>query len=284
MLNTDFACEQLSDADEAILGAARAADALVLPLEAMPVESVARGALTKGRYVGTVGSVWPGVGRDWQLYVPAKGQGPFNLIVFQDGLSYLNRTHVVTVLDTMIDAGTLAPTVALFVEPGDLDGQAEGAKGNRSMEYDSLNDAYLRLLVGELFPLLLADLPITMDPERRAIVGMSSGGICAFNAAWERPDLFGLVLSHVGSFTNIRGGHVYPSRVRGNGRKDIRVFLQAGLGDLDNTIGSWTVANVDMARALAYRGYDFRFELGQGAHNFDHAAATLPQALKWLFR
>jgi len=284
MLSTDFPTAQLSDADEAILTAARMAAELALPVEAMHRDGVAKGNLTTGRSIGHEGSVWPKVARNHAVYVPASGQGPFNLIVFQDGKSYLERTHVVTVLDTMTADGALAPTVALFVDPGDLDGFPEGSRGNRSLEYDSLNDAYLRLLVDELFPALLADLPITADPARRAIVGMSSGGICAFNAAWERPDLFGLVLSHVGSFTNIRGGHVYPSRVRSNGRKPIRVFLQAGLADLDNTLGSWTVANIDMARALAFRGYDLRFELGQGAHNFQHAAAIMPQALKWLFR
>ena len=273
----------LSEADEAVLAAARASATPPLPREAL-VEPPVRGQLRTGRHIGEEGSVWPKVGRNWQVYVPAIGQGPFNLIVFQDGQSYLNRTHAANVLDVMIAEGTLAPTVALFVEPGDLDGSPEGSRGNRSLEYDSLNDAYLRLLVDEIFPAALADLPITSDPEDRAIAGMSSGGICAFNVAWERPDLFGLVLSHVGSFTNIRGGHVYASRVRANGRKPIRAFLQAGTNDLNNTLGHWPTANVDMAHALEFRGYDFRFEMGPGAHNFDHAAAILPQSLKWLFR
>jgi enterochelin esterase-like enzyme len=273
----------LSDADEAVMAAARRSATPELPREALTDAGV-KGQLRVGRHIGAEGSIWPKVGRNWQVYVPASGQGPFNLIVFQDGQNYLSRTHAANVLDVMIAEGTLAPTVALFVEPGDLDGFSEGSRGNRSLEYDSLNDAYLRLLVDELFPAALADLPITSDPEARAIAGMSSGGICAFNAAWERPDLFGLVLSHVGSFTSIRGGHAYPSRVRGNGRKPIRVFLQAGENDLNNTMGHWPTANIDMAHALAFRGYDFRFEMGPGAHTFDHAAAILPQALKWLFR
>jgi enterochelin esterase-like enzyme len=283
MINFGTFGARLDDADEAVLAAARASATPPLPREAT-AEAAVRGQLRGGRHVGAAGSVWPKIGRNWQVYVPASGQGPFNLIVFQDGQSYLTRTHAANVLDVMIAEGALEPTVALFVEPGDLEGSPEGLRGNRSLEYDSLNDAYLRLLVDELFPVALGDLPITSNPAGRAIAGMSSGGICAFNAAWERPDLFGLVLSHVGSFTNIRGGHAYPSRIRGNGRKPIRVFLQGGTNDLNNSMGHWPTANVDMAHALAFRGYDFRFEMGPGAHTFDHAAAILPQSLKWLFR
>jgi enterochelin esterase family protein len=85
---------------------------------------------------------------------------------------------------------------------------------------------------------------------RISLIGISSGGICAFTAAWERPDAFSKVLSHVGSFTNIRGGHVYPSVIRKTERKPIRVFLQEGSNDLDNLHGNWPLANQEMAAAL----------------------------------
>src|SRR5215813_7580413 len=87
---------------------------------------------------------------------------------------------------------------------------------------------------------------------RQDAAGISSGGICAFTAAWERPDLFSKVLSHVGSFTNIRGGDVYPGMIRKTERKPIRVFLQDGSNDLDNEHGSWPLANQQMAAALKY--------------------------------
>jgi enterochelin esterase family protein len=170
------------------------------------------------------------------------------------------------------------------VQPGDLPGNPEQSRGNRSVEYDTLGDAYVRFLLDELLPEALAGLTISSDPAQRTICGMSSGGICAFNAAWERPDVFGKVISHVGSFTNIRGGHVYPSRVRAAAPKPLRVFLQGGAKDLDREAGNWPAANFDMATALALKGYDYRFEFGAGAHDLKHGAAVFPATLRWLWR
>src|SRR5262249_57700880 len=100
-------------------------------------------------------------------------------------------------------------------------------------------------------------------------------GICALRGAWERPDLFSKVLSHVGSFTNIRGGDVYPGMIRKTERKPIRVFLQDGSGDLDNLHGSWPLANQQMAAALKFAGYDYQFVYGDGAHNGRHGGGRL---------
>jgi enterochelin esterase family protein len=125
---------------------------------------------------------------------------------------------------------------------------------------------------------------LTDNPDQRAICGISSGGICAWTVAWERPDAFRKVLSHVGSFTNIRGGDVYPGMIRKTERKPIRVFLQDGSGDLDNAHGSWPLANQQMAAALKFAGYDYRFVYGEGAHNGKHGGAILPESLRWLWR
>ncbi len=101
----------------------------------------------------------------------------------------------------------------------------------------------------------------------------------------ERPDLFSKVLSHVGSFTNIRGGDRYPGMIRKtNPPKPIRVFLQDGSGDLDNEHGNWPLGNQQMALALKFKKYDYRFEFGDGAHNGKHGGAILPDSLRWLWR
>ena len=92
------------------------------------------------------------------------------------------------------------------------------------------------------------------------------------------------MLSHVGSFTNIRGGDVYPGLIRKTERKPIRVFLQDGSGDLDNLHGSWPLANLQMAAALKYMGYDYRFAFGDGGHNGKHGGVILPDSLRWLWR
>jgi enterochelin esterase family protein len=113
---------------------------------------------------------------------------------------------------------------------------------------------------------------------------MSSGGICALTVAWERPDLFRKVLSHIGSFTNIRGGHVYPSLIRKTEKKPLRVFLQDGSNDLDNEHGNWPLANREMAAALKFAGYDYEFVFGEGAHNGNHGGAIFPDSMRWLWR
>jgi enterochelin esterase family protein len=135
-----------------------------------------------------------------------------------------------------------------------------------------------------MIPQVEKDYAITKSPDGHAIVGMSSGGICAFNAAWERPDYFSKVISHCGSFTNIRGGNAYPSRIRSTEAKPIRVFLQTGSNDLDNERGNWPIANQDMAAALKFRKYDFQFVFGEGAHSSKHGGSIFPETLRWLWR
>src|SRR5256884_573070 len=152
------------------------------------------------------------------------------------------------------------------------------------LEYDSRGDQYSRFLLEEILPEVGKKYSLTKDPDGRAICGISSGGICAWTVAWERPDEFRKVLSHVGSFTNIRGGNVYPSLIRKTEKKPIRVFLQDGAKDLDNLHGNWPLANQEMAAALKFTGYDYKFEFGTEGHNAKHGGAILPDSLPWLSR
>jgi enterochelin esterase-like enzyme len=174
----------------------------------------------------------------------------------------------------------------VFVEPGATGPglPVYGGSGNRSVEYDSLGGDYARFLLDELLPHALDGLRVTADPARRAICGLSSGGICAFNVAWERPDAFGLVLSHCGSFVAIRGGDTLASAVRASVRKPLRVFLQTGANDLDIRFGNWVQANRLLAAALAGRGYDHQLVVGEGGHSLAHGGAILPDTLRWLWR
>jgi len=116
-----------------------------------------------------------------------------------------------------------------------------------------------------------------------AVCGQSSGGICAFTAAWERPDYFHKVLSEIGSFTNIEGGHNYPAYIRKKDKRDIKVFLQDGRNDLDNEHGNWWLANQQMAAALSYRDYVYKFVTDNGKHSGLRGGEILPQALIWLW-
>lgn len=234
--------------------------------------------------------VFPGTERDYWVYVPKQydPKRPACLMVFQDGQNYLRKdVNAPTVFDNLIANSEMPVTIGLFVMPGKLTSTAattQAARQQRSVEYDTLSDAYARFLLEEMIPELEKKYAITKDPAGRAICGHSSGGICAFTVAWERPDAFRKVVSHCGSFTNIRGGHNYPSMIRLSEPKPIRVFLQGGANDLDNARGNWPIANQDMAAALKFKKYDYRFEFGEGAHNLKHGGSIFPETLRWLWR
>ena len=235
--------------------------------------------------------IFPGTERDYWVYVPAQydGSAPAAVMIFQDGKWYVNEKgqfRATVVFDNLIHSGEMPITIGIFINPGVVPASKKGAKArrNRSFEYDTLSDQYVRFLAKELIPVVAKDYKLTNDPKMRAIAGISSGGICAFTAAWERPDYFHKVVSHVGSFTNIRGGHVYPSIIRKTERKDIRIFLQDGANDLDNLHGSWPLANHQMAAALKFSKYDFGFVFGEGGHNGRHGGSILPDTLRWLWR
>jgi enterochelin esterase family protein len=252
-----------------------------------PREGVPRGCVTTHRL--SDGGVYPGVARDYALYVSAhcRPDEPANLMIFQDGDRYLGpEANAAVVLDNLVHEGAVPPLVAVFVQPGEPGPGLPiyGGTGNRSVEYDSTDDAYARFLVEELIPAVAATQPIAADPGRRALCGLSSGGQCAFAAAWHRPDQFGKVLSHCGSFVDLRGGHVWPFVVRREEPRPLRVYLQTGLHDLDIVFGSWLHANRALAAALAYRAYDHRYVEGDGGHNLAHGGASLPEALRWLWR
>lgn len=249
---------------------------------------VPRGAITKHEWRSTI---FPGTVRDYWVYVPAQytAERPANVMVFQDGGGYVSEdgeTRAPIVFDNLIHQGKLPVTVGIFINPGKFPPVAEGKQpiSNRSFEYDTLSDQYARFLLEEIFPAVAEKYRLTTEADGRAICGASSGGICSFNVAWERPDAFRKVLSHVGSFANIRGGHVYPALIRNTPLKPIRVFLQAGSNDLDVGWGNWPLANLGMAAALNFAGYDYRLEYGDGEHNTKHGGAILPESLVWLWR
>jgi enterochelin esterase-like enzyme len=253
---------------------------------------VPRGKITHHEWRST--KHFTGTIREYWVYVPAQYDGKTRaaVMVFQDGHAYVAAKgpfRVPVVFDNLIHEGAMPVTIGIFVNPGHkadkLPKSGWGRKNNRSVEYDTLSDTYAKFLLEELLPEIGKTYRLTDDPRRRAIGGISSGGICAFTVAWHRPDAFGRVMSHVGSFTNIRGGHVYPARIRKTKPvKPIRVFLQDGDKDLDNAHGNWWLANLQMDKALAFAGYDYKFVRGVGGHSGVHGGAILPDSLRWLWR
>jgi len=236
--------------------------------------------------------IYEGTTRDWFIYVPAqyRPEQPACLMVFQDGHDYVNPTgnwRAPTVFDNLIASGDMPVTIGVFINPGH-DGKSElksaWRSSNRSMEYDTLGDKYSRFLLEEIIPEVQKGYNLTSDPAGWAIGGASSGGICSFTVAWERPDKFGKVFSTIGSFTNIRGGNVYPYVIRVTEHKPIRIFIQDGKNDVDNQFGSWPLANEMMFASLKYMHYDVQFVQGDGQHNSKHGGSIFPDAMKWLWR
>ena len=255
------------------------------------VQEVPHGELKK--FTFNESRIFPDTAREVSVYVPKQydASKAACLMVFFDGGGYANptgTTRVPVVFDNLIAKKEMPVTVAVFVNPGTIKATQPGAKdrSNRSYEYDSLGDANARFVIEEMLSVATQGLNITKDPAGRAICGASSGGIAAFTVAWEHPEAFGKVVSCVGSFTNIRGGYVYPALIRQtrDKPKPIRVFLQDGAGDLDNLHGNWPLSNQDMAAALKFAGYDYKFEFGTGGHSPRHGASIFPDTLRWLWR
>lgn len=249
---------------------------------------VPRGVVMKYEWNG---HIFAETTRDYWIYVPSQydSQTPAGVMVFQDGHAYVDDDgwfRVPIVFDNLIHKKKIPVLIGLFVNPGHR-GPTEPATPwlsyNRGYEYDSLSDAYVEFLIQEMIPEVGKTYHLADDPKMRAVCGISSGGICSFTAAWHRPDYFHKVMSHVGSFIDFRGGHVYPTLIRKWAKRDIRVFLQAGSNDQDIREGNGWLSNLQMEASLKFRGYDYKFVGGTGEHNGEDGGVILPESLEWLW-
>ena len=263
--------------------------------DSMPQEGVPEGKLEGPILFKS--KVLANTARRYWVYVPAqyKADKPACVLVFQDGARAINPKGVLrvpAVMDNLIHKKEMPVTIGIFITPGQRGDEfpetiGSGNPNNRSVEYDSLGDAYARFLVDEVLPEVGKTFNLTKDPEGRAIGGASSGAICAFTVAWERPDEFRKVISLIGSFTDIRGGHAYPDLVRKADKKPIRVFIQDGEKDNRNARNpkrDWHLQNQAMVAALQEKGYDLKHVFGEGGHSDNHGGAILPDILRWIWR
>lgn len=259
--------------------------------------------------------IYDGMKSEYWIYVPAqyKPDTPAALMVFQDGGGYIDRDGdrlSLNVIDNLIAEKKIPVMICVFINPGDItdfpgtptykfvkaysDKWERTLKDSmRSTEYDTVSDRYVRFLRDEVLADVAAKYNIRKDAYSRAITGLSSGGICAFNAAWQMPDQFSRVISWIGSFESIQwkedpsvadGGQDYPEKVLHEAKRNIRVWLQDGSNDLDLRYGDWPLANLRLATALKLKDYDFHLSFGNGTHNSAHGAAEFPEEMTWLWR
>ncbi len=250
-------------------------------------EGVPQGEI-KGPFRWDKSTIFPGTVRDYSIYVPAQydAEKPCCLLVVQDGLRKAQQWKFPTVLDNLIHKKQVPPMIGIFISPGVVPAPNADSQPrfNRSFEYDGMGDSYARFLIEEILPAVSEDYNISDDPNDRMLAGSSSGGICAFTAAWERPDAFRRVFSAVGTFVSLRGGNEYPALLRKFEARPIRIFLQDGSNDQDIYGGSWWDANQAMLHSLTFAGYDVHHVWGEGGHNGKHSTAILPDAMRWLWR
>jgi gluconolactonase len=236
--------------------------------------------------------IFPGTWREVSVYVPTqyRGDKPACVYVNQDRIQW----KAPTVFDNLISKGEMPVTIGVFITPGRVRAEDTASaldRINRSFEYDGLGDNYARFILEEILPEVekrkTSDgrvIVLSKNGNDRAIGGSSSGAVCAFTAAWERPDAFSRVFSAIGTYTNLRGADRYPALIRKYEPKPLRIFLQDGSNDLNNPFGDWWKANETMERALQFSGYEVNHIWGEGAHNAQHGTAIFPEAMRWLWK
>lgn len=235
--------------------------------------------------------IFPGTNRTIWVYVPAQYQPnkPACIYVDMDGVQF----NAPTVFDYLIYKGEMPVTIGVFISSGTvMKNDKEAIRYNRSHEFDSMNNDFVNFLLNELLPEVekkkTADgrvLNISNDPNDRALAGASSGAICAFTAAWERPDIFSRVFSSIGTYVSMRGGDQYPGLIRKTEPKPIRIFLQDGSNDAWNPLfGSWFASNLNMEAALSFAGYEVAHSWGNGGHDGVQATAIFPDVMRWLWK
>jgi gluconolactonase len=240
--------------------------------------------------------IYPGTQRDVSVYVPSAytGDRPACLYVKLDGSTWASWNEP-AVFENLIAKHEMPVTIMVALTHGTIwkdKEKEEGLRYDRTYEWDSTNDNLARFIESELLPAVEKQVTpdgkpirISRDPNDRAIAGLSSGGIGAFTAAWQRPDLFSRVISTIGTFITMRGGDEYPGLIRKTEPKPLRIFLEDGSADTWNpAFGSWWLANQAMETALAYGDYDLAHAWGTHGHDFSVMRAILPDVLRWIWR
>jgi len=258
--------------------------------DSKPHDHVPKGDLLPFEFAQS--KIFPGTTRQVTVYVPKQYDGtkPACVYVNQDGVQW----NAPTVFDNLIAKGDMPVTIGVFVTPGvvkALDENGALDRYNRSYEYDGMGDAYARFVLEELLPAV--EEKTTSDGRKiilskkgndRAIGGSSSGAICAFIAAWERPDAFSRVFTVVCTMVGLRGANEYPTLVRKYEPKPLRIFQVDGSHDQNIYGGDWWMANQELERSLAFAGYEHDHVWGEGGHNGRQGTAVFPDAMRFLWK
>jgi len=228
-----------------------------------------------------------------QQYVPGT-VAPF--IVGADGPDRL----LFTVLDNLIAQHRVPVMVAISI--GNGSGDAQGSE--RGLEYDTMSSLYAEFVEKEVLPQVEAQahVKLTHDPEGRATMGGSSGGSCALIMAWYHPEWYHRVLTYSGTYVNQQWPYdprtphgaweFHEHLIPNSPAKPLRIWMEVGDRDLllpnimADQMHDWVVANENMARVLAAKGYHYQFVFARNAGHVDRAVKrqTLVEALEYVWQ
>ena len=203
-------------------------------------------------------------------------------------------------LDNLIAERRVPAMIAISI--GNGGGDAQGSE--RGLEYDTMSGRYAEFVETEVLPLVEAKchVRLTRDPEGRATMGGSSGGSCALIMAWYHPELYHRVLTYSGTYVNQQwpsnpetphgAWEFHEHLIPANPPKPIRIWMEVGDRDLLNPnlmrdgMHDWVVANENMAKVLAAKGYHYQFVFARNAGHTDRAVKleTLPEALEYIWQ
>ena len=236
--------------------------------------------------------------RHVSVYVP-KQYVPGTVAPFIVGADGPDR-ELFTALDNLIAEHKVPVMIAISI--GNGGGDAQGSE--RGLEYDTMSGRYAEFVEKEVLPLVEKQCHVTLtkNPEGRATMGGSSGGSCALIMAWYHPELYHRVLTYSGTYVNQQwppsadtphgAWEFHEHLIPGNPAKPLRIWMEVGDRDLLNpnamrdNMHDWVVANENMAKALAAKGYHYQFVFARNAGHVDGRVKqqTLPEALEWLWK
>jgi iron(III)-enterobactin esterase len=289
-------------------------------------EDVPQGTVSTFTMESADSKIYPGIAREPNTYGTADPNDPAKMIVTTSHPApYTRRVTVYvpkqyvpgtsapfivgadgpdqslfTALDSLIAQRRVPVMIAISISNGS--GDAQGSE--RGLEYDTMSGLYAEFVEKEVLPLVEKqyNVKLTKDPEGRATMGGSSGGSCALIMAWYHPELYHRVLTYSGTYVNQQwpsssqtphGAWEFHERLIPNSpAKPLRIWME--VGDRDNfnpntmrdNMHDWVVANENMAKALAAKGYHYQFVFARNAGHTDRTVKqqTLPEALEYVWQ
>jgi iron(III)-enterobactin esterase len=294
--------------------------------EMTPQEGVPRGTVFEFTMNSADSKIYPGIAREPNTFGTADPTDPAKLVVTTSHPAPYSRHVAVyvpkqyvpgtvapfivgadgpdralfTALDSLIAQHRVPVMIAISL--GNGGGDAQGSE--RGLEYDTMSGRYAEFVETEVLPLVEKQysVKLTKDPEGRATMGGSSGGSCALIMAWYHPELYHRVLTYSGTYVNQQwpsnpqtphgAWEFHENLIPASPAKPLRIWMEVGDRDLLNpnvmhdNMHDWVLANENMAKVLAAKGYHYQFVFARNAGHTDRAVKqqTLPEALEYLWQ